>query len=310
MKKLSLFLCLIFGLSCITNAQEPAPAKKNRKRPDQATKPAAKKDTSKPQSEVAPKLPPPEKETFRAIEMESKQSALAGKIVKIRFNRIAYMQKFGTKSLYTGNLRSNEKSDSRTYTSHPGIQVIFPKEGLGLFSKFIPKSGTVKDDISILVEPDVGEVYVRIGLNEKDPATAVGDRHEQDDDGGQYTWSVDAEVPDLTSKNKVTANDVLLFPDQLNGKTVEVEFYNVLKSKSKSADQSSVYITCGIDHGTIQTSFPPEGTEFLNGIEAEKNYPKAHTLHAVVSVSSAGIVTLKAKGRRASGSGDDVTYKW
>ncbi|MFA6174787.1 MAG: thioredoxin-like domain-containing protein [Kiritimatiellales bacterium] len=278
-------------------AEEPAVAKKE-------------KGSGEPKSAVAAKLPPPEKESCLAAEFESNQADLAGKIVKIKFNRISYIQKLNKGRMYTGNLRASEKSDGNIYSSHPGIQVIFPQVGLGCFAKFIPKSGTAQDDVSILTAPDLGEIYVRIGLNEKEPSIAVGDRYEKDNDEGQYKWSADTEVPDFLSKDKVTANDVLLFPDQLSGKTVVVEFYNVIKSRNKPAEQSPVYISGGYDHATVQIAFPPEGKEFFKGIADQKNFPRANTVYAVVKVSGTGVITLEAKGRRVSESGGDLIYKW
>ena len=308
MKKLSLFLFLVFCLSCITMAQEPAAKKKNRKKQDQSAQPAAEKE--KVADAVAPKLPPPEKGTCIAIEMDEKRSALAGKIVKIKFNRITSLQKIPKGQMYVGNLGSSEKSDDITYYDHPGIDVILPKEGLGFLSKFIPKFGSQHDDVSYLIKPDLGEVYVQVGRNAKEPSIAVGDRYEQDGDEGTYKWSTDTEVPDLTTKDKVSVDDVLLFPEQLNGKTIAMEFYVVGKVPKKSVEESPAYVSCGMGHAYVQIAFPPEGKEFFKTIADQKNFPKANTVYAVVTVSRAGVVTLEAKGRRASGSGDEVTYKW
>jgi len=260
---------------------------------------------------AASKLPPPRKDACRASDIESNQANLAGDIIKIKFNRITGIQKLKKGALYFGNLSSCEKSDGNIYYDHPGIQVLFPQEGLGYFSKFIPMFGAAQDDVSYLIKPDLGEVYVRVGLDAEAVSLAVGDRYAQDGgDEGKYEWSADTEVPDLTAKDKVTVDDVLLFPDQLNGKTVALEFYDVEKTPKKPVESSPVYISCGRGHAYIETAFPPEGKEFFKGIADQKNFPRANTVYAVVKVARDGTVSLEAKGRRASGSGDEITYKW
>lgn len=270
------------------------------------------KSFNEPQKAATYKLPPPEEEPCLAIEINEKRSALVGKIVKIKFNRINNLQKEGKKPQYTGNLRSSEKSSGNIYTSHPGIQVIFPQERLGYFTKFIPNFGHSQNDVSSLIKPDNGEVYVQIGRTAKEDSTVVGDRYEHTDDGGEYKWSTytDADVPDLTAKDTVTVDDVLLFPDQLNGKTVAVEFYCLVKSKNKPTGESPVYIASGGGHAYVQIDFPPEGKEFFKDITDQQDFAKLATVYAVVNVSRDGSVSLKAKGRRASGSGDDLSYKW
>ncbi|MFA7369397.1 MAG: thioredoxin-like domain-containing protein [Kiritimatiellales bacterium] len=278
-------------------AEEPAVAKKE-------------KGSGEPKSAVAAKLPPPEKESCLAGGFESNQAGAAGKIIKIKFNRISYIQKLNKGLMYTGNLGSSEKSDGHIYYNHPGIQVRFPQEGVGFFSKFIPQSGSAQDDVSYLIKPDLGEVYVQVSRNAETSSMAVGDRYNQDSDGGKYEWSVETEVPDLTAKDKVSVDDVLLFPNQLNGKTVVLEFYDAAKTPKKPAGESPAYISCGGGHARVEIAFPPEGKAFFKGIADQNHFPKANTVYAVVNVSGTGVITLEAKGRRASGSGDDVTYKW
>lgn len=309
MKKISFVPFLIFCLIGIASAQEPSTNRKAIPRPVRvATPPPAKEEIL--QNPADSKLPPPEKGICLAKEFESEQSALAGRIVKIKFNRITEIQKMRKGPWYAGTLRSSEKSDGDIYSSSSGIQLGFTQEGLGFFSKFIPMYGSAQDDISCLIKPDLGEVYVQIGLNEKEPSIAVGDRYRQDGEDGKYEWSEATEVPDLAVKEKVTVDDVLLFPDQLNGKTVVVEFYNVIKSRNKPADQSPVYISCGYGHSSVETSFPPEGKALFKSVEEQNNFPKANRIYATVIVSPAGVLTLEARGRRASGSGDEATYKW
>lgn len=268
------------------------------------------KESNPAKKAAALKLPPPRKDVCRASDIESNQANLAGDIIKIKFNRITDIQKLKKGSLYFGNLSSCEKSDGNIYYDHPGIQVTFPQEGLGYFSKFIPMFGAAQDDVSYLIKPDLGEVYVRIGRNTEAVSTAAGDRYSQDGDEGKYEWSANTEVPDLNAKDKVTVDDVLLFPDQLNGKTVALEFYDVEKTPKKPVESSPVYISCGRGHAYIETAFPPEGKEFFKGIAEQKNFPRANTVYAVVKVARDGTVSLEAKGRRASGSGDEITYKW
>jgi hypothetical protein len=170
--------------------------------------------------------------------------------------------------------------------------------------------GSAQDDVSYLIKPDLGEVYVQIGRNAETASIAVGDRYNQDSDGGKYEWSADAEIPDLIAKDKVSVDDVLLFPNQLNGKTVVLEFYDVEKTPKKPAGESPAYISCGDGHARVQIAFPPEAKAFFKGIADQKNFPKANTVYAVVNIASTGVVTLEAKGRRVSESGGDVIYKW
>jgi len=255
------------------------------------------------------KLPPPEKEKYLASEIKDHRVTLAGKIINVQFNRISSLEKIKS-GQYAGDLRSSVKSENRTYYDTAGISVLFPPEGIGFFSAFIPKFGTARNDISNLIQADSGEVYVRIDPNERAFCVAVGDKYEKDGDGEVYKWSVKTEPPDFTAQSKLSVNDVILFPDQLNTKTVEVVFYSAKAIKQKSDKEYTALISCGTGHSSVPIDFPAEGKPFFDEIAKQHEYPKEHSLFVIVNVARTGVVTLEAKGRRASGSGDDATYKW
>jgi hypothetical protein len=284
-KKLGFVLFLIFGLSCITNAQEP-------------------------QNATASKLPAPEDGEYAANDIGSSRAQFVGKVIKVKFNRIYYVQKQKTGiGMYAGNLRSWVKLQGSTYSDRAGIQIAFPKEGLGFFSKYIFKHGIGYDEWGgLMSSSDRAEVYVKIGEDRKAGDVALGDRYKKDD--GEYEWSTETDIPDLASQREISVNDVALFPDQLNGKTVELVFYEAERVEQKSTEECSALISSGRGHQYIPITFPSAGKAYFKGIADQDHGSKAATVYATVKISPAGIVTLEAKGRRASGSDDDVTYKW
>lgn len=259
---------------------------------------------------TAEKLPPPVTGEYLAGDMESQQFALAGKIVKVKFNRISYVEK-EKGELYEGNLRACVKAQGDSvYYDKPGIQVRFPKEGLGYFLRFFPKPGTGVNDVSALILSDDGEVYVQISTNAKAGSVALGNRYEEDGDAGEYRWSAATEVPDLAGQRKVSVSDLALFPEQLNGKVAQLEFYEVKRIKQKTAEEYSAFISCGNGHAMIPITFPAAASVFFKEIAGRQTDPKACYVYAQVTVSPKGIVSLEAKGRRVVGEGLDASYKW
>ncbi len=259
---------------------------------------------------TAEKLPLPADGEYIANDMESQQLALAGKIVKIKFNRISYAEK-AKGELYAGNLRSCVKPQGDSYGDVPGVQVRFPKEGVGFFSKFIPKPGIGTEEwIASMIASDRGEVYVQISTNAKAGFLALGDRCEKDGDEAKYGWSADTEVPDLAGQKKVSVSDLALFPEQLNGKVVQLEFYQVKRIKQKTAEEFSAFVSCGSGHAMIPITFPAAASVFFKEIADRQTDPKACSVYAQVTVSPKGLVSLEAKGRRAIGEGVDAAYKW
>ncbi len=287
MKKLSLFLFLVFCLIGITRAEES-------------------------QNTTTSKTPAPEDGEYVANEIESSRAQFVGKVIKVKFNRIYYVQKQKTGAgMYTGNLRSWVKLQGDSYTDRTGIQITFPKEGLGFFSKYIFKHGVGYDEWGgLMSSSDRAEVYVKIGKDRKAGDVALGDRYKKDGDDGEYEWSMETDIPDLASQREISVNDVALFPDQLNGKTVELVFYEAERVEQKSTEECSALISSGRGHQYIPITFPSAGKAYFKGIADQDHGAKAATVYATVKISPAGIVTLEAKGRRASGSDDDVTYKW
>jgi hypothetical protein len=256
---------------------------------------------------IAEELPPPEKEKQSASEMVDKRISLAGKIIKVQFNRISYLAKISN-GQYAGDLRAQVKAEDRTFYDKPGLSVLFPPEGLGFFSKCISKFGTADNDISDLSRQNVWEVYVLVATNAKAPSMALGDKCKADSDMNKYEWSVETEVPDLTTESKVSVNDVVLFPEQLNAKTVELVFYDVGQIKQKSGNDYTAFISCGMGHAAVQINFPAEGKPFFDKIASRKSVPLENRVYASIDVNPKGVITLQAKGRRVSSSGDE--YKW
>ncbi len=168
-------------------------------------------------------------------------------------------------------------------------------------------------------EADRGEVYVQVSSNANQDSVAVGDEYITDDDEditdgdeGSYQWSVKTEIPDLAAKRTVSVSDVMLFPDQLNGKIVGLEFNAVEKIVQKSAEEYSASISCGRGHPPARIEFPAAGLAFFKEIanhEEEKN-SQSHTVYALITVSPKGIVSLEAKGARVSEEEGDAEYRW
>ena len=245
---------------------------------------------------------------YLANEIESKQLQLAGKIVKVKFNRIEYVRKSGD-GVYTGILLSFVKPKGSTYYSGPGVVVKFPQEGLGFFKNIMTPVG-VDDFISEMTKPDREEVYIQVGSDARSGSVAVGDQYKKDGDEREYRWSEKTEIPDLANQQKVSVRDAVLFPEQLNGKTVILEFYTVTQIKPKSDAEYNAYISSGRGDASVQITFPAAGLAFFKEIDAQESRAKVYSVYAKVNVSLKGIVTFEAKGRRVSGSGDEIEYRW
>ena len=245
---------------------------------------------------------------YLANEIESKQLQLAGKIVKVKFNRIEYVRKSGD-GVYTGILLSFVKPKGSTYYSGPGVVVKFPQEGLGFFKNIMTPVG-VDDFISEMTKPDREEVYIQVGSDARSGSVAAGDQYKKDGDEREYRWSEKTEIPDLASQQKVSVRDAVIFPEQLNGKTVVIEFYTVTQIKPKSDAEYNAYISSGRGDASVQITFPAAGLAFFKEIDAQESRAKVYSVYAKVNVSLKGIVTFEAKGRRVSGSGDEIEYRW
>ena len=271
----------------------------------------AKKEKGSNEPKVAAaKLPPPSDGEYPANEIGSARLELADKIIKVKFNRIYYMVNMG-KGMYAGDLRSWVKLQGDTYTDREGIQIRFPQEGLGFFSKYIFNPGVGYEEWGgLMSSSDRATVYIQVGKTRKAGCVAVGDRYKKNGDEGEYEWSTETQIPDLTSQRKISVNDVWLFSDQLNGKTVELEFYEVGAIEPRTTGKFSASISSGRGHAFLSIDFPPEGKAFFKDILDQNKNPKANTVYAVVTVSPAGVITLEAKGRRASESGGELIYKW
>ncbi|MCC7299815.1 MAG: hypothetical protein IT583_01910 [Verrucomicrobia bacterium] len=256
---------------------------------------------------TAEKLPPPAEEECLATELASKQALLAGKIIKVKFNRIEQVRK-SIDGTYTGTLFSSVKPKGDTYFSGAGLHIRFPQEGLGFFLKRCPPPG-VDDVIAELTKPDREEVYIEVSRNSETGSLATGDLYQKAGDEGAYKWSRETEIPDLSSEKKISVNDVLLYPAQLNGKIIEVEFYSVDRIKQESAEESVAAISCGRGHSFALITFPTASLAFFKEIENRTTRSRACSVYVKV-VSTRGVIRLKALGRRVSGSGDEAEYGW
>jgi hypothetical protein len=257
---------------------------------------------------TAETLPPPSDKEYQAGGTEGIPSGQSGLVVKVKFNRIynVFKQKDG---FYTGDMRSSVQPQGDTYSDRTGLKVRFSQDGLGFFSKFIPKLGST-DPIYLMTLPDRGEVYIQTDGSAKTGYMAVGDQYEKEEEGGGYRWSTETEMPELAQKRKVSVGETVLFPEDVNGKIVEIEFFSANQIKESNGAYSAG-LSCGLGHVTVQIKFPPEGKPFFQEIvEQGRLNNKAYSVFANVSVSPSGIVSLEAKGRRMSGSGDDAKYRW
>ncbi len=259
-------------------------------------------------------LPAPDKDTYSATEVQAERFRFAGKIIKVEFNRLYNVKKTG-EGLYAGNLRSSVNPDSSsTYTDACGLQVQFSHKGYYLFSEFIPETGIERvspgpEWLGLMAKSDQGEVYLQIPTNSKLPALALGDKYTKSNepDRGEYKWKKDRQGPVLEDDQEMSASDLFLFPNQVNGKTVEVEFYNTEALQQKTATTCSIYIDCGVGHDSVYVKFPPGGKEFFEKTIKKGGSTQNH-IYATVHVNKRGIVTLDAKGTRFSKSKGE--YRW
>ncbi len=258
---------------------------------------------------TAEKLPPPADEEYPAGEIMSQQLQFAGKIIKVKFNRIEHVRKIGDEA-YIGTLRSFVKPKGNEYNSGQGVLIRFAQGGLGLFSKSISRPGS-SDSFGEMQKPDREGVYVQIGKDAKDISVAVGDQYKKDGEDGEYKWSVDTEIPDLADKRKVSVDEAALFTDQLRGKILEIEFYIVEQLKSNSVEEYTANISSGSGHTGVMITFPVSGLAFFKEIEGKGHSSSIiRSIYAKINVTPSGLVTLEAKGRRTSGAGDEIEYRW
>lgn len=257
---------------------------------------------------TAEKLPPPVDGEYLANDMESQQLSLAGKVIKVKFNRTEAVRKT-TDGTFAATLRSFVKPKGSTYHSGPGMRVRFPQEGLFFFKKSIPAPGN-DDFIFEMTKPDREEVYILVDGDSMKGSPAVGDQFKRNGDEGEYSWSKRTEVPDLASQRRVSVSDLVLFPEQLNGKTVMLEFHVVYQIKQKSTEKYVASISSGRGHPFIPITFPAEALAFFKEIEGRQSQSNVCSIYAEVNVSPKGEVSFEAKGRRLIGEGLDAVYKW
>ncbi len=249
---------------------------------------------------TAEKLPPPSETEYEAGGADGLPTA---GIVKVRFNRICNVAK-QKDGFYSGDLRSMVVPAGNTYSDRGAQQIRFTVEGLGCFLKFIPKPGN-DDLISVMTAVNRGEVYVHAD-GAKTPM-AVGDKY--DKESGEYRWSVPTEIPEWGQKLKMSVSEIVYFPDQLNGKIVEAEFYFAAPVKN-SGTGCSTTISCGSGHAYVPVTFAAEGKPFFVEIASRGLNTWVYKVYARVKVDSSGRVSLEALGKRASGSGDSAEYRW
>jgi hypothetical protein len=182
-----------------------------------------------------------------------------------------------------------------------GIPVQFSTNSLGVLSKFITKY--------FIFAGDNGSVYVLIGNSE---SIALGDRYTSD---GEYVWSGKAKIPDMADARSVSVVDLWLYSDQLNGKTMELEFYNVFNLRKGSPDSMVTVLDSWDESGCrVDVEFSQEGIGFFEEFDSEtldrSKTERACKVYVTVGVSSSGDVSVRAVGRRRKGKGDDATYTW
>jgi len=251
--------------------------------------------------------PEPEKRSVVAVDAGQEKADLIGKVVKVEFNRISLIHKVKD-GVYGGDLRSRSKpeesGDWEIFSDDPGVVVQFSAEGLGVLSKFIPEVGGGRNDVTPLGNSDDGKVYVLIGDR---VSTALGDRY---GGGGEYVWSKKNKMPDLSDAKKVSVTDLLLYPEQLSGKTFELEFYYA--EDLKKGSPCTVLVSSALfGHRGVSVDFPPDGMEFFQeAVDQDDAILRARTVFATVDVSSSGKISVKALGRRQQGKGEDAVYKW
>jgi len=256
------------------------------------------------------KLPPPTDMEFSAKEVLDKKVELAGKIIKVKFNRTYDVQKNGD-VLFTGQLCSRVKPINSTYTDIGGVMVDFPQEGLGFFLQSLSPLGVETEKwIEAMAEEDRWGVYVLVGSGNY-RSVAIGDDYTKDGDEGKYRWSVKTEIPDFSTKHTVSVSDVFLSPNQLNGKIVGLIFYDTWGIRQKSAEEYIASISCGRGHKSAKIKIPVAGYRFFKKLEhVPARSSKDYIIYALIKVSPAGSFLMEAKGARISGEEDHAEYRW
>ncbi|HNX52981.1 MAG TPA: hypothetical protein PKI68_04485 [Pontiellaceae bacterium] len=265
---------------------------------------------------MAETLSPPEKKEYSTGEILEEQFALAGKIIKVRFNRIYYVSK-QPNGMYTGNLRSMVTLSGNYYSDPAGIQIRFPQEGFGYISKFLPKPGvSYEEEENRVYESDSGTLYVQVSNEARPGFVAIGDQYRREDDQEEeeYRWSVKTEPPDLSDRHTVSVSDVWLFPEYLNGRTVELQFRSIGQITQTAVNEYRVSVSDGRGCLSVPLIVPPAGRAFFKEIELsqrelEGSY-QVSRVYVSVTINANGTTVLTAQGRRMSGSGDSAEYRW
>jgi hypothetical protein len=262
---------------------------------------------------LAQTLPPPVEKEFPAGGIMVEQFELAGKIIKVTFNRI-YNVSRQKNGMYEGNLRSSV-TPAGNYSDFAGMQIRFSQEGLGYLFNFFPKPGTSDEESADRIFiPDSGVVYIQVGKDPRAGFVAIGDQYQKEGDEKGYRWSVKTEIPELAVKRAVSVSDVFLFPDQLVGKTVELQFYRAGQITQTAIDKYNISVWSGRGDTPVQIKFSEAGKAFFKEIAARHvewdGSPDKHRVFVTVELSPNGTVLLIAQGRRIIESDDGTEYRW
>jgi len=248
--------------------------------------------------------PPPESEKITATDLAKYSVMFHGKVVRVSFNRMEFVFKEAD-AVFSGVLCSQSKSDGMHIHPDPGIRITFPAEGYGALSPFILQEREGHADLKNLTAANNGDVYV---LMDGSAIKALGDRYKE----GVYEWSKKTVFPDVANAKIVSGSDLFLFPELLNGKILQLEFYSVRKLTRRTDNQTEIRILSNTaSHFGLLVDVPPEGLEFFEeAIDQSQTELQANSIFVKVEAAIGGEVTVKALGRRQVGKGEEATYKW
>lgn len=263
---------------------------------------------------LAETLPPPEKKEYASSEILDEQFALAGKIIKVRFNRIYYASRQAD-GLYAGNLRSRVTPADGYYADPEGIPLRFPRDGFGSLSRFFPRPGVSYDEeASRIYATDSGTLYVQVSKDARPRFMAVGDQYRRDGDAGEYRWSVKTELPNLSDRHTVSVSDIWLFPEQLDGRIVELQFQRMGQITQIATNEYRVSVSGGRGCASVPLKVPPAGRAFFKEVELRQRDQEGsysdNRVYVSVTLTANGTTELEAQGRRISGSGENAEYRW